>query len=91
MIAFALLSSTLRTLPPTTGLAATVAIFIPGNRTSMPYTAVPLTFAGVSSRFAGVPIKVKSFGSLSATSEGTGSFAALSTSAPYASLRPVGG
>jgi hypothetical protein len=47
------LSSTLTSLPPTTGLAATVAIFMPGSRTSMPYCAEPFTFAGVSSRLAG--------------------------------------
>jgi hypothetical protein len=29
----------------------------------MPKTAVPLIFAGRSSRFAGVPISLKSFGS----------------------------
>ena len=57
LIAFALLSSSPATLPPTTGLAATVAIFIPGSRTSMPNCAVPFTLAGVSSRFAGVPIR----------------------------------
>jgi hypothetical protein len=90
LIAFALVSSRLANLPPTTGLAMTVAIFIPGNRTSMPNCAVPFTFAGVSSRLAGVPISVKSFGSLSLICAGTGSFAALSASAPYASLRPVG-
>jgi hypothetical protein len=82
LIALALLSSTEATLPPTTGHAATVATFIPGRRTSIPYTVVPLTFAGVSSRLAGVPISVKSFGSLSVTCAGTGSFAALSASAP---------
>ena len=82
LIALALLSSRPANLPPTTGLAATVAIFIPGSRTSMPYCAVPFTFAGVSSRFAGVPINLKSFGSLRVTCAGTGSLAALSASAP---------
>jgi len=43
LIAFALLSSTLTNLPPTTGLAATVAIFIPGNWTSMPNCVDPFT------------------------------------------------
>jgi len=89
-MAFALLSSTLANLPPSTGLAATVAIFIPGRRTSMLNCAVPFTFAGVSSRLAGVPISVKSLGSLSVTCVGTGSVAARSASAPYPSLRPVG-
>ena len=60
--------------PP--GSRQRVAIFIPGSRTSMPNFAVPFTLLGVSSRLAGVPISVKSFGSLSATSAGTGSFAA---------------
>ena len=59
-----------------------MATFIPGNRTSMPNWAVPFTFAGVSSRLAGVPISLKSFGSLSATCAGTGSVAAFSASAP---------
>jgi len=81
-IALALLSSRLATLPPNTGLSASVAIFSPGSRTSMLYTAVPFTFAGVSSRFAGVPISLKSLGSLSATFSGTGSLAACSASAP---------
>jgi len=86
----ALASSRAATLPPSTGLAATVAIFIPGSRTSMPYCALPFTLSGVSSRFAGVPISVKSFGSLSGTLSGTGSLAAFSASAPKARLRPVG-
>ncbi len=81
-IAMALASSSPATLPPSTGLAATVAIFIPGSRTSMPYCAWPFTLSGVSSRFAGVPISVKSLGSLSATFSGTGTLAAFSASAP---------
>ena len=88
-MALALLSSTLTSLPPTTGLAATAAIFIPGSRTSMPYCVVPFTFAGVSRRLAGVPISLNSLGSFKATCAGTGSFAAVSASAPYDSLRPV--
>ena len=43
---------------------------MPGSLTSMPYSAVPLTLSGVSSRLAGVPISLKSFGSLSATCRG---------------------
>src|SRR4029077_11810107 len=43
-----------------------------------------------SRRFAGVPIKVKSFGSLSAIVSGTGRVAAFSARAPYVSVRPVG-
>ena len=81
-IAFALLSSTNASLPPTTGLAATVAMFIPGSRTSIPNCAVPFTFAGVSSRLAGVPISLNSRGSLSTTWAGTGKVAALSARAP---------
>src|SRR5262245_63275513 len=56
----------------------------------MPYSALPFTFAGVSSRLAGVPISLKSFGSFKATCAGTGSRAAFSARAPYDSLRPVG-
>ncbi len=70
------------TLPPRTGLAATVAISIPGSRTSIPYCAVPFTLLGVSRRLAGVPISVKSFGSLSVTLSGTGSAAAWAASTP---------
>ncbi len=81
-IALALVSSRLATFPPNTGLAASVAIFKPGSRTSMLNCAVPFTLLGVSSRLAGVPISVKSFGSLRVTSVGTGSVAALSASAP---------
>ena len=80
--ASALLSSTLASLPPKTGEMATVAIFMPGSLVSMPNTAVPLTLAGVSSRLAGVPMSLKSFGSLSATFSGTGSPAAFAASSP---------
>src|SRR5205823_3999722 len=52
--------------------------------------AVPSTLSGVSSRFAGVPISLKSLGSLRATPLGTGRSAARSTRAPYVRLRPVG-
>ena len=82
LIALALASSNPATLPPSTGLAATVATAIPGTRTSMPYCAFPFTFSGVSRRLAGVPINLKSFGSLSVTWAGTGSLAAFSASAP---------
>jgi len=41
-----------------------------------------LTLLGVSGRFAGVPISVKSFGSFSAILSGTGTVAALAASAP---------
>ena len=66
-IAFAFESSTLASLPPNTGDTATEANLIPGSCTSMPNLAVPLTFSGESSRFAGVPMSLKSFGSLSVT------------------------
>src|SRR5881397_1217102 len=89
-MAFALASSTLASLPPNTGQAATAANFMPGSRTSMPNCAVPSTLSGVSSRFAGVPISLKSLGSLRATALGTGRSAARSTRAPYVRLRPVG-
>ena len=77
LIAFALLSSTLASLPPNTGQAATVATFMPGTLTSMPNCAVPLTLSGASKRFADVPISLKSFGSLSGTSRGSGSVGRL--------------
>ena len=83
LTALAAVSSTLFTRPPNTGDCANVAIFTPGGRASMPKTAVPLTFAGRSSRFAGVPISLKSFGSLSATLSGTGMRAASAASSPY--------
>ena len=81
-INLALVSSTEASLPPNTGHAATVATFIPGILTSMPNRAEPSTLAGVSRRFAGVPMSLKSLGSLRATLPGTGSVAAMSTSAP---------
>src|SRR5439155_373266 len=80
--AFAWVSSTLASLPPNTGQPATAANFMPGSRTSMPNCAVPSTLSGVSSRFTDVPISLKSFGSLSVTSRGTGRRAARSTRAP---------
>ena len=78
LTAFALPSSRRASLPPNTGQAATVAILMPGILTSMPNSALPFTLSGLSRRLAGVPISVKSFGSLSATLSGTGSVAALS-------------
>ena len=64
---------------------------MPGIITSMPKTALPFTLSGVSMRLAGVPISVKSLGSLSATFSGVGSFAAASASSPYFRLWPVAG
>ncbi len=71
-----LLSSTWATLPPTTGEAARAAIFSPSMRTSMPYCALPLTLSGVSRRFTGLPISLRSLSALSLTSCGAGSLAA---------------
>src|SRR3974390_2430655 len=56
----------------------------------MQKTPVPLTFAGASSRLAGVPISLKSSGALSVTPAGTGIFAASAASSPYLRRRPVG-
>ena len=71
-------------LPPNTGEIAIAATFIPGSLVSMPNSARPLTLSGVSSRLAEVPIRVKSFGSFSATlsGAGTGRAAAASTNSP---------
>ena len=81
-MALAFVSSTAPTLPPNTGQAATLAYFMPGSRTSIPYCVVPSTLSGVSSRFTDVPIRRKSLGSFSATLPGTGRRAAVLTSAP---------
>ena len=75
-------SSNEASVPPNTGDAATVATFMPGTFTSMPYIAVPLTLPATSRRLAGVPMMRNLLGSLSLTSVGTGSFAASSTRAP---------
>src|SRR5258708_22164350 len=63
---------------------AIAATFIPGCFVSIPNFAWPLTLSGVSSRLAGVPIRVKSFGSFSAklSGVGTGRAAAASTNCP---------
>ena len=50
--------------------------------------AVPLTLAGVSRRFCGVPTSVNAAASLSLMSVGTGRRAASSASSPYDRLRP---
>ena len=63
---------------------------MPGILTSMPNTALPSVLTGVSSRGTRVPMRRKSFGSLSGASSGTGSRAARAASFPYASRRPVG-
>jgi hypothetical protein len=74
-------SSTDFTWPPNTGEMAIAAIPIPGSLVSMPYAARPLTLSGASSRLAGVPIRVKSFGSFSATLSGAGTGRAAAASA----------
>ena len=52
------------------------AVSIPGNFTSMPNSALPFNFSGVSSRLIGLPISLKVFGSFSWTCSGGVSFAA---------------
>ena len=80
--AFALVASKLFTLPPKTGERATTATSKPGVFTSIPNCALPSTLGGVSSRFTRVPRIFQSFGSLSGTSWGRGTVAALATSFP---------
>ena len=53
--AFALSALKLATLPPNTGQRTTRAMSMPGSFTSMPNTAVPLTFSGMSSRGSDLP------------------------------------
>ena len=52
---------------------------------------MPLIFSGVSRRLVGLPMSLKSFGSLSATFCGGVRCAARSTSSPYESCAPRGG
>jgi len=73
-IFFAAVSSTEASVPPNTGQLTIAAYFMPGRRTSRPNTAVPSIFSGESMRFADVPTSPKSFGSLSGTFCGAGSF-----------------
>ena len=80
---FAAASSQLLAVPPNTGERATTATSMFGTCTSMPKVAAPRTLLGVSRRWAGVPMSLKSFGSLSVTFSGTGSAAARSASSPY--------
>jgi hypothetical protein len=54
----------------------------PAERRRRPKMARPLTLSGVSSRFTGLPIRVKACGSLSSGCCGTGSLAALSADSP---------
>jgi hypothetical protein len=55
---------------------------MPGSLTSMPNSAVPLTFMGVSRRRVRLPTMRKSFGSFSGGFSGTGMVAALAASSP---------
>ena len=73
--AFASVASNDFTLPPKTGGRATTAVSRPGNCTSMPNCARPVIFSGVSRRLVGFPMIFQSFGSLSGTVFGAGSFA----------------
>src|SRR5205814_2292829 len=82
-ITFALSALKLLTLPPNTGERATTAVNIPGALTSIPKMPFPFVFSGVSRRFSGLPMSLKSFGSFSATCCGGAIFAALSANCPY--------
>ena len=74
----------LTTLPPNTGHFSKMAYCIPGTVTSMPKSGLPVTMAWLSTPGMGVPMMVKSFGSLSVTvaRSGGGSAAAAVASAP---------
>ena len=80
--ALALSALKLATLPPNTGLLTILAVSSPGSLTSMPKRAVPFTFSGRSSRGSDWPSSLKLAGAFSVICVGTGSAAALSTSAP---------
>ena len=80
--ALALSALTRLTRPPSTGERSIEATSIPGTFTSIPKTALPSTLLGVSSRGTRLPIRWKSFGSLSGTSLGTASLAARVASFP---------
>ena len=60
------------TSPPYTGHAFTAAHFIPGNRTSIPYTTSPVTLGGMSRFFCSVPISVHWSGGLMVIVSGCG-------------------
>ena len=64
---------------------------MPGTVTSMPNSGLPVTIAFVSTPRTRVPTMENVFASLSftASSAGAGTVAAFSTSAPYASERPL--
>ena len=81
------LSSKPVTEEPSTGARATTAISTPSVCASIPNPAVPFTLPLRSSRLTGLPMSLKSFGSLSVTFSGTGIAAAATVSSPYPSLR----
>ena len=70
------------TVPPNTGQRRVVATFMPSTWASMPNRALPSTFAGMSKRGAGVPIKRNSAGALRRGFAGGASAAAAATNSP---------
>ena len=83
----AYLSSIESTLAPKWSGRRTIAISSPGRRTSSAYLADPVVLATESSRGRRLPISFQSFGSLSATSLGTGTLAASAASSPNVAER----
>ncbi len=80
-------SSKLFIFAPKIGGRAMTAVNIPGNFTSIPNSALPFNFSGVSSRLIGLPISLNVFGSLSCTFAGGVSLAAADARCPYVRLR----
>jgi len=74
--------SNLTGLPPNTGERATSAVNIPGKCTSIPNSAVPLIFEGVSNRSVGLPTCVNSLAVFNVTSAGAVNFDAASANDP---------
>ena len=87
----ALISSrlALTTLPPNTGHFSNTACSMPGTVTSMPKIGLPVTIAGPSTFRVGLPMILKSFGSLSGTDSRAGGVivAAFASNSVYASRR----
>ncbi len=81
-IPFAFAASKDRTLPPKVGARATTAVRSPGNLTSIPNFAWPVTFSRESRRRTRLPMSFQSFASLSFTFAGGVSRAAASASCP---------
>ena len=77
-------------LPPITGHWAKAAYSMPGSLTSMPNSALPSTFDGVSRRFTGLPITLNAPGAFSCGDFGGCSFEAASASSPYEARWPAG-